>query len=136
MARRKKGLPVSGWVCLDKPLDMGSTQAVGRVRRLFEAQKAGHAGTLDPLATGILPIALGEATKTVPFMMDAGKAYSFVIEWGAATDTLDREGEIIARSDVRPTPEAVAQALKAFVGSISADSAGLFSHQDRWPARL
>ena len=119
MGRRKKGLPVSGWVCLDKPLDLGSTQAVGRVRRLFEAQKAGHAGTLDPLATGILPIALGEATKTVPFMMNAGKAYSFVVEWGAATTTLDREGEIIARSDVRPEPEAVAGALKAFVGSIS-----------------
>ncbi|HVY33608.1 MAG TPA: tRNA pseudouridine(55) synthase TruB, partial [Caulobacteraceae bacterium] len=118
MGRRKKGLPVSGWICLDKPLELGSTQAVGRVRRLFEAQKAGHAGTLDPLASGILPIALGEATKTVPFMMDAGKTYSFVVKWGETTTTLDREGEVIARSDVRPAPETVAEALKAFVGEI------------------
>jgi tRNA pseudouridine55 synthase len=118
VSRSKKGLPVSGWVCLDKPLDLGSTQAVGRVRRLFQAQKAGHAGTLDPLATGVLPIALGEATKTVSFMMDAGKAYSFVIQWGVETATLDREGEIIAKSDVRPSPDAVAAALKAFVGHI------------------
>jgi tRNA pseudouridine55 synthase len=118
VGRRKNGLPVSGWVCLDKPLDLGSTQAVGRVRRLFEAQKAGHAGTLDPLATGVLPIALGEATKTVPFMMEAGKAYSFVIEWGVATATLDREGEIIARSDIRPSPDAVETALRAFIGEI------------------
>ncbi len=118
MGRRKKGLPVSGWICLDKPLNLGSTQAVGRVRRLFEAQKAGHAGTLDPLASGILPIALGEATKTVPFMMDAGKTYSFVVKWGETTTTLDREGEVIARSDVRPSLEATAEALKAFVGEI------------------
>lgn len=73
MGRRKRGSPVHGWVCLDKPVEMGSTEAVTRVRRLFDAQKAGHAGTLDPLASGILPIALGEATKTVPFMMDAQK---------------------------------------------------------------
>ncbi len=118
MSRRKKGLPVSGWIALDKPYDLGSTQAVGKVRRLFQAQKAGHAGTLDPLATGILPIALGEATKTVSFLMDADKAYSFTIEWGSSTDTQDREGEVIARSDVRPAPEAVAEALKAFVGEI------------------
>ena len=118
MSRRKKGRPVSGWICLDKPFDLGSTQAVGKVRRLYEAQKAGHAGTLDPLATGILPIALGEATKTVPFLMDADKAYSFTIAWGSATSTLDREGEVVARSDVRPTPEAIEQALKAFVGEI------------------
>jgi tRNA pseudouridine55 synthase len=118
MGRRRKGRAVSGWVVLDKPYDLGSTQAVGRVRRLFEAQKAGHAGTLDPLATGILPIALGEATKTVPFLMDADKAYVFTIEWGSSTTTLDREGEVIARSDVRPTPQAAAEALKAFVGEI------------------
>src|ERR1700760_469996 len=77
MARRRKGEPVSGWIVLDKPGDLGSTQAVGRVRRLFNAQKAGHAGTLDPLASGVLPIALGEATKTVSFMVDADKAYRF-----------------------------------------------------------
>jgi tRNA pseudouridine55 synthase len=118
MARKRKGRAVSGWVVLDKPYNLGSTQAVSRVRRLYEAQKAGHAGTLDPLATGILPIALGEATKTVPFLMDADKAYVFMIEWGATTTTLDREGEITARSDVRPSPEAVAEALKSFVGEI------------------
>lgn len=118
MARRKRGKPVHGWICLDKPLEMGSTQAVSRVRRLFDAAKAGHAGTLDPLASGILPIALGEATKTVPFMMDAQKIYRFVIAWGASTTTQDREGEIIAQSDVRPSPEQVAAALPAFVGEI------------------
>lgn len=118
MGRRRKGDPVSGWICLDKPLEMGSTEAVSKVRRLFNAQKAGHAGTLDPLATGVLPIALGEATKTVSQMMDAEKAYRFTIAWGASTTTLDREGEVIARSDVRPSPAAVTEALKAFVGEI------------------
>ncbi|MDO9223144.1 MAG: tRNA pseudouridine(55) synthase TruB, partial [Caulobacter sp.] len=118
MARRKKGEPVSGWVCLDKPYDFGSTQAVGKVRWLFNAQKAGHAGTLDPLATGVLPIALGEATKTVPFMMDADKAYRFTLEWGRSTTTLDREGETTATSDVRPTRAQVEAALPAFVGEI------------------
>jgi len=118
MARRKKGDPVSGWICLDKPYDFGSTQAVGRVRWLFNAQKAGHAGTLDPLATGVLPIALGEATKTVPFMMEADKAYRFTIEWGRSTTTLDREGETVATSDVRPTRAQVEAALPAFVGEI------------------
>ena len=118
MARRKKGDPVSGWVCLDKPYDLTSTSAVSRVRRIFNAQKAGHAGTLDPLATGVLPIALGEATKTVPFLMDADKTYRFVIAWGRTTATFDREGETTATSDVRPSPEAVAAALRAFVGEI------------------
>jgi len=118
MARRRKGDPVSGWISIDKPLEMGSTEAVSKVRRLFNAQKAGHAGTLDPLATGMLPIALGEATKTVPFLMDAEKAYRFVIAWGASTTTLDREGEVTARSDVRPTREAVEAVLPRFVGEI------------------
>ncbi len=118
MGRRKSGEAVSGWVCLDKPYDLTSTQAVGRVRRLFNAQKAGHAGTLDPLATGVLPIALGEATKTVSFMMDAGKTYRFTIAWGRTTTTLDREGETSAASDVRPTAEAAAAALPAFIGEI------------------
>jgi len=118
VARRKKGDAVSGWVCLDKPYDFGSTQAVGRVRWLFNAQKAGHAGTLDPLATGVLPIALGEATKTVPFMMDADKAYRFMIEWGRSTTTLDREGETTGTSDVRPSVAQVEAALPAFVGEI------------------
>jgi tRNA pseudouridine55 synthase len=118
MGRRKKGEIVNGWVCLDKPYEMGSTEAVSRIRRLFDAQKAGHAGTLDPLASGILPIALGEATKTVPFMMEAQKVYRFTIQWGVSTDSLDREGEIVARSDVRPPVEAVKAALPAFVGEI------------------
>lgn len=118
MARRRKGRPVHGWVCLDKPLGMGSTEAVSKVRRLFDAAKAGHAGTLDPLATGVLPIALGEATKTVPFMMEAQKVYRFTIEWGTSTATLDREGEVTERSDARPSPESAAQALAAFVGEI------------------
>jgi tRNA pseudouridine55 synthase len=118
MGRRKKGEIVNGWVCLDKPFGMGSTEAVSKVRRLFDAQKAGHAGTLDPLASGILPIALGEATKTVPFMMEAQKVYRFTINWGVSTDSLDREGEITARSDVRPDIEAVRAALPAFVGEI------------------
>jgi tRNA pseudouridine55 synthase len=118
MGRRKKGEAVSGWLCLDKPLDMTSTHAVSRIRRLFNAQKGGHAGTLDPLATGVLPIALGEATKTVPFLMDAEKTYRFIIAWGATTATFDREGEVTARSDVRPRPEAVEDALQAFIGEI------------------
>ena len=118
MGRRKAGLNIHGWVWLDKPLEMGSTEAVTRVRRLFNANKAGHAGTLDPLATGVLPIALGEATKTVPFMMEARKAYRFMIQWGVSTDSVDREGREIGRSDVRPTVEAVRAALPAFVGEI------------------
>jgi len=118
MGRRKKGDPVHGWVCLDKPLEVTSTEAVSKVRRLFNAQKAGHAGTLDPLATGVLPIALGEATKTVPFLMEAEKVYRFSIEWGATTTTFDREGEKTATSDVRPSPDAVAAVLPRFVGEI------------------
>ena len=119
MARKRKGDAVSGWICLDKPHGLGSTQAVGRVRRAFNAQKAGHAGTLDPLATGILPIALGEATKTVPFLMDADKAYRFTVAWGVETASFDREGAVTATSDVRPPADAITEALKAFVGPIS-----------------
>src|SRR6185295_8801439 len=95
-----------------------STHAVSRVRRLFNAQKAGHAGTLDPLATGILPIALGEATKTIPFLMDADKAYRFTIAWGRTTATFDREGETLAESAVRPTREQVEAVLPRFIGEI------------------
>ncbi|HEX6866419.1 MAG TPA: tRNA pseudouridine(55) synthase TruB [Caulobacteraceae bacterium] len=119
MGRRRKGDPVSGWVCLDKPWDVTSTHAVARVRRIFNARKAGHAGTLDPLATGILPIALGEATKTVPYLMDADKAYQFTIEWGKTTSTFDAEGEVTATSDVRPSPDQVAAVLDRFVGEIT-----------------
>ena len=118
MGRRRKGDPVSGWICLDKSYDLTSTHAVSRVRRLFNAQKAGHAGTLDPLATGVLPIALGEATKTVPFLMDADKTYRFTIAWGVTTASFDREGAVTATSDVRPSAAAIEAALPAFVGEI------------------
>ncbi len=118
MGRRRKGQAISGWINLDKPYDLGSTQAVSRVRRLFDAQKAGHAGTLDPLATGILPIALGEATKTVPFLVDADKTYRFTIAWGQTTATFDREGEVLAQSDVRPSIDQVVALLPRFVGEI------------------
>src|SRR6056300_321473 len=98
MGRRKNGRAISGWVNLDKPLELGSTPAVAILRRLFNANKAGHAGTLDPLATGILQIALGEATKTVSFMQNAAKRYQVRIAWGAATNTDDLEGQVIASS--------------------------------------
>src|SRR5262249_61954479 len=102
MSRRKKGEDVSGWVVLDKAEDMTSTQAVSAVRRVYNANKAGHSGTLDPLASGVLPIALGEATKTVPWLMEAEKEYSFTIRWGVSTETQDREGKVVAESAVRP----------------------------------
>ncbi|MFA5898787.1 MAG: tRNA pseudouridine(55) synthase TruB [Hyphomicrobium sp.] len=119
MSRRKKGNPVHGWVVLDKPVGMTSTQAVGAVRRLFAAQKAGHAGTLDPLATGILPIALGEATKTVPFAVDGEKAYRFTVRFGAETDTDDAEGQIVRTSEILPTLEDIESVLPDFMGEIS-----------------
>ena len=118
MGRRKKGRPVSGWLILDKPLGMGSTDAVSKTRWLYQAQKAGHGGTLDPLATGVLPIAFGEATKTVPYIMDAEKRYRFTAKWGAATSTDDSEGEIIATSDVRPSREDIEAVLADFTGEI------------------
>ncbi|MGH1350716.1 MAG: tRNA pseudouridine(55) synthase TruB [Methyloligellaceae bacterium] len=117
MARRK-GNPVNGWLVLDKDEGITSTQAVGKARRIFNAQKAGHAGTLDPLATGILPIAFGEATKTVPYLMDSEKTYRFTIAWGAETDTDDEQGTVVARNDERPEPSAVEEAIKSFVGDI------------------
>jgi tRNA pseudouridine55 synthase len=119
MSRRKKGNPVHGWVVLDKPLGMTSTQAVGAVRRLFDAQKAGHAGTLDPLATGILPIALGEATKTVPFAVDGEKAYRFTVRFGIETDTDDAEGQVIRASEKLPTMQEIDSILADFTGEIS-----------------
>ncbi|WP_193337535.1 tRNA pseudouridine(55) synthase TruB [Devosia beringensis] len=109
---------ISGWVVLNKPYDMTSTQAVGKVRWLFSAAKAGHAGTLDPLATGILPIALGEATKAVPQVQDGTKVYRFAIAWGSATTTDDTEGAVIATSDVRPDRAALEAVLPAFTGTI------------------
>jgi tRNA pseudouridine55 synthase len=116
--RKKKGRPVSGWLILDKPLGMTSTQAVAVVKRLFGAQKAGHAGTLDPLATGCLPIALGEATKTVPYVMDGRKVYGFTVRWGEETNTDDAEGKGVAFSDIRPTREEIEAALPDFIGEI------------------
>ena len=118
MARRRKGDPVHGWVCLDKPLGMGSTEAVSKVKWLFQAEKAGHAGTLDPLASGMLPIALGEATKTVGWVMDGRKTYRFTIRWGAETTTDDLEGEIVRTSGNRPSGAVIEGALDHFRGEI------------------
>lgn len=115
---RKKGREVSGWLVVDKPAGVTSTTVVNKVRWAFDAKKAGHAGTLDPAATGVLAVALGEATKTVPYITDALKCYRFVVRLGAATNTDDAEGEVIARSDDRPTDEAVRAALSAFRGDI------------------
>lgn len=116
MARDKRA--VSGWIILDKPYGMSSTQAVGKIRWLFSAEKAGHAGTLDPLATGLLPIALGEGTKTVPFVQGGAKRYRFELEWGSATSTDDAEGEVVFTSDVRPDETAVRAMLPRFTGTI------------------
>lgn len=118
MGKRKRGNPVHGWVILDKPLGMTSTQAVGFVRRMFDAQKAGHAGTLDPLATGILPIALGEATKTVPYAVDGDKIYRFTVRWGVETTTDDREGSVVQQSDKRPKREDILALIPEFSGEI------------------
>ena len=116
---RRKGQKVDGWVIVDKPSGPTSTQIVGKVRRLFDANKAGHGGTLDPLATGILPIALGEATKTVPYVMDGRKIYRFTIRWGEARNTDDAEGEVSGTSDVRPTEAQIEWVLPRFIGLIS-----------------
>lgn len=115
---RRTKRDISGWLVLDKPVGMTSTQAVGKVRWLFGAKKGGHAGTLDPLATGILPIALGEATKTVPQVQDGEKTYRFAVAWGVATATADGEGAVVATSDIRPDETAVFAALPRFVGDI------------------
>ena len=109
---------VSGWLIFDKPYDMTSTQAVGKIRWLFGAKKAGHAGTLDPLATGILPIALGEATKTVPAVQDGKKVYRFAIKWGEETTTDDIEGEVSNSSPARPSEADIRAALPRFTGEI------------------
>lgn len=118
MARRKKGEPVSGWINLDKPAGLTSTQAIGRIRRVFNPQKIGHAGTLDPLATGILPIAMGEATKTIPFIQDALKTYHFTAAWGEQRDTDDSEGQVVARSANRPAEADIQDVLPDFTGDI------------------
>ena len=118
MGRPRKGQPVHGWVNLDKPPGMSSAQAVARVRRIFDAAKAGHAGTLDPLASGILPVALGEATKAVPYLMAHDKVYRFTVRWGIATETDDAEGRVIATSGVRPSGADIAEVARRFVGCI------------------
>jgi tRNA pseudouridine55 synthase len=118
MTRRKTGNPVHGWVVLDKPVGITSTQAVAAVKRVFDARKAGHAGTLDPMASGILAVALGEATKTVPYAMDAEKTYRFTACFGEARDTDDSEGKITATADVRPSREAIEAALPRFTGPL------------------
>lgn len=117
--RRRKGRKVDGWLILDKPAGLASTQAVNIVKRIFDAQKAGHAGTLDPLASGILPIALGEATKTVPYAMDALKTYRFTLRFGEARSTDDAEGPVIQTSDKRPGDEEIRAILPRFTGEIT-----------------
>ncbi len=118
MARKRKGRDISGWLVVDKPSGVTSTAVVNKVRWAFDAKKAGHAGTLDPAATGVLAIALGEATKTVPYITDALKAYEFTVRLGQATNTDDAEGEVIATSDLRPDDEQIKSALSPFVGDI------------------
>ncbi len=116
--RRSTRAEVNGWVCLDKPVGLTSTQAVARLKYLFNAKKAGHAGTLDPLASGVLPVAFGEATKTVPIVQDGVKVYRFGVKWGEETDTDDAEGRIVATSEQRPAPAAIAAELPPFIGVI------------------
>lgn len=118
MSRRRKGRDISGWVIIDKPASKTSTAVVNKVRWAFQAKKAGHAGTLDPAATGLLAVALGEATKTVPFVTDATKAYAFTIRFGVATNTDDFEGEVISSSDLRPDDAEIRHALSEFTGDI------------------
>jgi len=118
MARRRKGSPVHGWLIFDKPKGMNSTRAVGLVKSLYDAAKAGHAGTLDPLATGVLPIALGEATKTVPFVVEGSKVYRFTVRFGIETNTDDAEGKVTASSDRRPSSPEIEATLPRFTGEI------------------
>ena len=118
MARRKKGLDIHGWLLIDKPRGMTSNDVVGKTRRIFNANKNGHTGTLDPFATGLLPIAFGEATKLIPFVTDGMKEYEFVVQWGEETDTLDIEGKVIATSDIIPSKADILQIIPEFLGEI------------------
>jgi len=117
--RKPKGRPISGWLILDKPVDFGSTEAVSKIKWLFKAQKCGHAGTLDPLASGMLPIALGDATKTVPYVMDGRKIYEFTVTWGEERATDDLEGDVTQSSDTRPTEQQIRDLLPQYTGVIS-----------------
>jgi tRNA pseudouridine55 synthase len=116
--KRSKGFPVNGWLILDKPQGVTSTHALSRVKRLFEARKAGHAGTLDPLATGVLPIAFGEATKTAPYVFDGEKSYLFTVRWGVETNTDDSEGQEVRSSELRPSRAEIEAVLDQFRGEI------------------
>ncbi|WP_147109419.1 tRNA pseudouridine(55) synthase TruB [Tateyamaria sp. syn59] len=118
MGRSRKGRDISGWLVVDKPAGLTSTAVVNKVRWALQAKKAGHAGTLDPEATGVLAVALGEATKTVPYITDALKAYRFTVRLGQATNTDDAEGEVIAQSDTRPSDAQIKAALSHFIGDI------------------
>src|SRR5579862_5303622 len=118
-SRKAKKRDVHGWVVLDKPVGMTSTHAVAVIKRLFSAKRAGHAGTLDPLASGSLPIALGEATKTVPFVVDSRKIYVFTVRWGEERDTDDAEGRVVDTSELRPDAAAIRAQLPRFTGTIS-----------------
>ncbi|PDT33465.1 tRNA pseudouridine(55) synthase TruB [Rhizobium sp. M10] len=117
--RKPKGRPISGWLILDKPVDFGSTEAVSKLKWLYKAQKAGHAGTLDPLASGMLPIALGDATKTVPYVMDGRKIYEFTVSWGEERATDDLEGDVTQSSESRPTEQQIRDILPRYIGTIS-----------------
>ena len=118
MGRNKKGIPIHGWLNIDKPQGITSNQVIGRVRRALNARKLGHAGTLDPLATGVLPIALGEATKTIQFAQDHDKIYRFTITWGESRNTDDSEGDVIDTSALRPTDAEISALLPRFIGDI------------------
>ncbi|MEW5728305.1 MAG: tRNA pseudouridine(55) synthase TruB [Pseudomonadota bacterium] len=118
MARKRKGTPIDGWIAVDKPAGIGSTQVVAAVRRILGAAKVGHGGTLDPLATGVLPVALGEATKTVQYVMDGTKTYRWRVRFGEERSTDDLEGVVTATCDKRPTPAEIEAALPAFTGDI------------------
>lgn len=118
MGRLKKGDDVHGWLVIDKPRDMGSTDVVNQTRRLFNAKKNGHTGTLDPFATGVLPIAFGEATKLIPFVTDGDKEYEFIIQWGAVTASGDTESEVVARLDKIPSKEEILNVIPDFIGEI------------------
>ncbi|ARQ08221.1 tRNA pseudouridine(55) synthase B [Rhizobium etli] len=117
--RKPKGRPISGWLILDKPVDFGSTEAVSKLKWLYKAQKAGHAGTLDPLASGMLPIALGDATKTVPYVMDGRKIYEFTVSWGEERATDDLEGDVTQSSEKRPSEQQIRDILPRYIGTIS-----------------
>src|ERR1700730_9081285 len=118
MVRAERRNDVHGWLVLDKPAGVTSTHAVSRLKRLVNANKAGHAGTLDPIATGVLPVAFGEATKTVPFVQDGEKAYRFTVRWGAETDTSDSDGRVAAHSNARPAAAGILALLPRFTGTI------------------